>query len=127
MEIEEIQTAINEAIEPLINRIDALEQKNAALEGEQKNIQAALEARIEAEQKERFLSKLKPAFLEQGDELWQECKQTGYLVFEANHPEMIASFQSRVLKGQSTTEEPETFNLAAKQAERNKKFNMRRR
>jgi chaperonin cofactor prefoldin len=48
MEIEEIQTAINEAIEPLINRIDALEQKNAALEGEQKNIQATLEARIEA-------------------------------------------------------------------------------
>jgi hypothetical protein len=40
---------------------------------------------------------------------------------------MIATFQSRVLKGQSMTEEPETFNLAAKQAERNKKFNMRRR
>ena len=127
MEIEEIQTAINEAIEPLINRIDALEQKNAALEGEQKNIQAALEARIEAEQKERFLSKLKPAFLEQGDELWQECKQTGYLDFEANHPEMIASFPSLGLKGQSIPEEPETFNLAAKQAERNKRCNMRRR
>jgi len=49
MEIEEIQTAIN----ALLNRIDALEQKNAALEGEQKNIQATLEARIEAEQKEK--------------------------------------------------------------------------
>jgi hypothetical protein len=126
MDEEQIKS-MKEAISPLVDRIDALEQKNAALEAEQKDLKSTLAARVEAKQKERFLSKLKPAFLQQADELWAECKQAGYLEFEAKHPEMIASHQTKELKGHSMAEGGQEFNLAAKQAERNRKFNQRRR
>jgi hypothetical protein len=127
MEMEQMKALLDEAIKPLVDRIDALEQKNAALEGEQKVMRSTLAARVEAEQKERFLSKLKPAFHQKADELWEECKQTGYLEFEAKHPEMIASHQTKELKGHSMAEGGQEFNLAAMQAERNRKFNQRRR
>ncbi len=127
MDEEQIKAILKEAISPLVDRIDALEQKNAALEGEQQSIKETMAARVEAEQKERFLSKIKPAFLQKADELWQECKQAGYLEFEAKHPEMIVSHQTKELKGQAMVGNEPEFNLAAKQAERNRKFNQRRR
>lgn len=127
MEKDEMETLLAEAMKPLVDRIDALEQKNATLEGEQKDMKSTLAAKVEAEQKERFLSKLKPAFIQKADELWAECKQAGYLEFEAKHPEMIASHQTKELKGHSMAEGGQEFNLAAKQAERNKRFNQRRR
>jgi hypothetical protein len=127
METEQMKALLDEAIGPLVDRIDALEQKNAALEGEQQSIKETMAARVEAEQKERFLSKIKPAFLQKAEELWQECKQAGYLEFEAKHPEMIVSHQTKELKGQAMVGNEPEFNLAAKQAERNRKFNQRRR
>lgn len=127
MDEEQIKAILKEAISPLVDRIDALEQKNAALEGEQQSIKETMAARVEAEQKERFLSKIKPAFLQKAEELWQECKQAGYLEFEAKHPEMIVSHQTKELKGQAMVGNEPEFNLAAKQAERNRKFNQRRR
>lgn len=124
---EEHIKSMKEAISPLVDRIDALEQKNAALEAEQKDLKSTLAARVEAKQKERFLSKLKPAFHQKADELWEECKQAGYLEFEAKHPEMIVHYQTKELKGHAMADGEQEFNLAAKQAERNRKFNQRRR
>ena len=117
---EEHIKSMKEAISPLVDRIDALEQKNAALEAEQKDLKSTLAARVEAKQKERFLSKLKPAFLQQADALWQECKQTGYLEFEAKHPEMIqVMVQTAKLNGNpmdtGKLQQAEEFDLAKSQ------------
>ena len=117
---EEQIKSMKEAISPLLDRIDALEQKNAALEAEQKDMKNTLAARVEAEQKERFLSKLKPAFHQKADALWAECQQAGYLEFEAKHPEMIqVMVQTAKLNGNpmdtGKLQQAEEFNLAKSQ------------
>ncbi len=117
MEKEELKLIIDEAIAPLKEQITTLEQKGVALDGKLQGIEGQAEAKQEAEQKERFMSKLKPAFLDQADTHWAECKQIGYLTFEAKHPEMIIrSVQERQLHGSAVTPGGQEFNLAAEQA-----------
>jgi hypothetical protein len=97
--------------------IEDQEKRITALEGGQKAINDSIAARAEAEEKARFVAKLKPGRLAEADTLWQECKETGYLVFEAKHPEMIIQpAQERKLKGSSHEEGEPTFDLAKEQA-----------
>lgn len=110
MDQSDVKKIIDEAQKPLLERIDLLERK-------QKDIEDSAVARQEAEQKEHFQSKLKPAFLEQTDTLWAECKQIGYLAFEARHPEMIIQErQSKGLGGSPMGGGGQELNLAAEQA-----------
>jgi hypothetical protein len=110
MDQSDVMRIVEEAQRPLIDRVGTLERK-------QKDIEDSAVARQEAKQKEHFQNKLKPAYLEQIDTLWAECKQTGYLAFEARHPEaIIQERQSKGLSGSPLGGGGHEFNLAAEQA-----------
>ena len=96
----ETEAKLVERLETLEGKVATLEQEKETLKGELKTFKDSDEAKQEAAHKERFMGKLKPAFLEKAEEHWQECKTIGYLAFEAKHPEMIIQpVQERGLRG----------------------------
>lgn len=102
----ETEARLVERLDTLEGKVATLEQEKETLKGELKTLKESNEAKQEAVHKERFVGKLKPAFLEKADEHWQECKAIGYLAFEAKHPEMIIQpVQERKLRGSAMTGE----------------------
>lgn len=103
---EETERDLKQRMETLEGKVATLEQEKETLKGELKTFKDSDEAKQELTHKERFVGKLKPAFLEKAEEHWQECKTIGYLAFEAKHPEMIIQpVQERKLRGSAMTGE----------------------
>jgi hypothetical protein len=64
-------------------RLQAIEKENATTKAELKALKEADKAKAEGKEKALFMAKLKPGFLEKGEELWARAKEIGYLAFEA--------------------------------------------
>jgi len=95
-QLQEEQSMSDEIVEEMKQQITVANEKSAALEQKITELTSRLddmvqqnEVKQEAEQKALFVGKLKPAFLEAKDGLWKQCKEVGYLAFEAMHPDMI--------------------------------------
>jgi len=115
MEEDLIKEMIEEAIRPLKEQNAALEQKNAALEGEVQALKESQKAAQDAAVLESFASKLKPGYTEKAKELFEAYQKdpAGWVVENAD--KFVQPGQERRLKGSSSTEGGQAFDLQAEQ------------
>ncbi|HOV83106.1 MAG TPA: hypothetical protein PLQ01_10595 [Methanothrix sp.] len=115
MEEDQIKEMIDEAIRPLKEQNAALEQKNAALVGEVQAMKESQKAAQDAAILESFASKLKPGYTEKAKELFETYQKdpAGWVV--ENSDKFIQIGQEKNLRGSSSTEGGQAFDLQAEQ------------
>jgi len=115
MEEDQIKEMIEEAIRPLKEQNAALEQKNAALVGEVQTLKESQKAAQDAAILESFASKLKSGYTEKAKELFEAYQKdpAGWIVENAD--KFIQIGQEKKLKGSSSTEGGQAFDLQAEQ------------
>lgn len=104
MEIEEIKQAIEEAQNPLMEKLAALEQKNIALEGELKSMKEQATAEKDARVFEAFKGKLKPGHQEKAKEHFEAYQKDPASWALENADKFIQAGRERQLSGRASTE-----------------------
>jgi hypothetical protein len=117
----DFEKLLNSAVEPILKRLDSLEQTekqfNASIGEEIKTLKADKIAGEESKAKDRFSKLLNAASLIDLDKIWAEAKPD-VLAWTATHPDklMNAAPAETELTGKLLNADGSEFNLAAEQA-----------